>query len=390
MNLRHTQFPFLSLRYAAQWLCCFLLLLSGCLAGFTVLAEDQWQGVERIVAVGDIHGDYDNYIEVLRNAGIINRRGNWDADETHFVQMGDLPDRGPDTDKIIEHMQQLERQAQRAGGAVHALIGNHEVMNIAGDLRYVHPGEYEALTNRRSRALRESYYERVVEYLLSTEEPPVIDEAFKQQWEQETPLGYVEHRNFWNPAGEFGQWVVTHNTVIKINNVLFVHGGISPAMLSMDIRQINDTVRNELLDPQLPVPRISETEDGPLWYRGLASNEESVEAAHVDAILARYEADYIVVGHTPGYGTVVPRFDSRVLLIDTGISQYYGAYLASLLVENDQFFTNQRGEKIRIPESSEGLLDYYQQIAEVEPSATNLRALINSMNSSESAATPAN
>ena len=71
--------------------------------GFAAAIQDDWQGVERIVAIGDIHGDYDNYIEVLKNAGVINRRGRWGAGKTHVVQVGDIPDRGPDTLRTVSY-----------------------------------------------------------------------------------------------------------------------------------------------------------------------------------------------------------------------------------------------------------------------------------------------
>lgn len=356
-----------------------LLICTFIFFAHTLFADDQWQGVERIVAVGDIHGDYERYIEVLSNAEIINRRGNWDAGETHFVQIGDLPDRGPDTDRIIAHMKKLEKQADRAGGMVHALIGNHEMMNMAGDLRYVHPGEYEALKTRRSRRLRDSYYERVVEFLEGQDEPPVIDDAFRQQWEQEYPLGYVEHRNAWSPQGEFGEWVLEHNTVIKINDVLFVHGGLSPAYLAMGIREINERVRAELGDFSIEGTRISEVDDGPLWYRGLALNDEAVELPHVDTILEIYGVNHIVIGHTPGYGTIMPRFDAKVLVIDSGISDYYGGYLGSLLIDNEELTTIQKGQRITIPESNDELIPYFEKVLTLEPESNNLKNLIESL-----------
>jgi hypothetical protein len=124
------------------------LLIIACLAPF-LYAQSEFSGVERIVAVGDVHGDYDEFVRVLREAELINRRRNWIAGETHFVQVGDLPDRGPDTDKIIELMKKLEQQAEEEGGKVHALIGNHEAMNMLGDLRYVDPGEYAAFRSSK-------------------------------------------------------------------------------------------------------------------------------------------------------------------------------------------------------------------------------------------------
>ena len=356
---------------------CFLIFTTG--LQLAVAAQDEWQGVDRIVAVGDIHGDYAAFLTVLTNAGIIDRRGRWDAGTTHFVQLGDIPDRGPDTDKIIEHMQDLERQARRAGGAVHALIGNHEAMNVIGDLRYVHPGEYEALRSRRARRLRDDFYKRVLAQQQDANpefEPP---ENYREAFDANYPLGFVEHRMAWSQDGEFGRWVRDHNAVIKINRSLYLHGGISPAVLGQTITEINDRLRAELGATDPEAPGLAEMESGPLWYRGLANHDEVLEQAHVDAVLAFYDVDHIVVGHTPGMGTIVPRFGGKVLVIDTGISAYYGSYLASLLIEGDKLTTVQAGVAVPIPLGTEPLLPYYRSIAETEPVAVALRKLIDAL-----------
>ena len=168
-------------------LCCLLVCSSFLYAAESI--QNEWDDVEKLVIIGDIHGDYDSYISVLREAGVINRRGNWIGDDTHLVQVGDVPDRGPDTLKIIEHLQKLETQAKRNDGMVHVLIGNHEYMNVVSDLRYVHPGEYKAMTSRNSSRFRDAYYQQVVASLLNLEEPPVIDDAFKDKWYEDIPLG---------------------------------------------------------------------------------------------------------------------------------------------------------------------------------------------------------
>lgn len=351
--------------------------------------QDEWQGVERIVVVGDIHGDYESYLSVLAEAGLVNRRGNWAAGDTHFVQIGDLPDRGPDTHKIIAHMQKLERQALRSGGRVHALIGNHEAMNITGDLRYVHPGEYAALKSRRAKALQDAYYERVVEYLLTLETPPVIDENHRLQWNQEFPLGYVEHRIQWSPEGDFGKWVLQHNAVVKINNILFMHAGLGSQFVGLAIAELNQRVRAELQSVIPSENSLMEAEDGPLWYRGLALNDEEQEWPNVAAILEAYQVDHIVVGHTPGYGTIVPRFEGKVLIVDSGISAYYGSHRASLVIESGQMATMQKGEQIALPSDRDELLEYYRRILALEPDADNLRVLIHNLEHPETLEQPA-
>jgi hypothetical protein len=292
------------------------------------------------------------------------------------VQVGDLPDRGPDTDQIIELMQKLERQASRDGGMVHALMGNHEAMNIYGDLRYVHPGEYEAQRSRQARRLRDNFYRIHVQQQITDNPEFVDDDAYRELFDSQIPLGFVEHRQAWNQDGPLGSWVLEHNVLIKINRVLFLHGGLSPQMLSMSIRQINERIRTELRNGLGEEPGLLEAEVGPLWYRGLARNDELTEQAHVDALLAAYDVDHIVLGHTPGMATIVPRFGGKVLLIDTGISAYYGGHLASLLIEDGKLINVQRGQQLQIPIADEPLLPYFKAVAELEPDAQALQQLI--------------
>ncbi|MSV29651.1 MAG: protein-tyrosine-phosphatase, partial [Bryobacterales bacterium] len=127
--------------------------------------EASYSGVERVVAVGDVHGDYAQFIDILRLAGVIDRNENWTGGRTHLVQTGDVPDRGPDSRKALDLLRKLEKQSVIAGGAVHALIANHEAMNVYGDLRYVVPGEYGAFRVSNSEHVRELYYAQFVDNL---------------------------------------------------------------------------------------------------------------------------------------------------------------------------------------------------------------------------------
>jgi hypothetical protein len=344
-------------------------LLCSCLCGApAVFAQSEFLGVSRIVAIGDVHGDYDSFVEVLREAELINRRRNWIAGDTHLVQVGDLPDRGPDTDRVIELLRKLEKQAADAGGRVHALIGNHEAMNMLGDLRYVHPGEYSAFRSGQSRQYRNRYYEQTVLSRQANDPDFEPDSAFRKSFEEQFPLGYVEHRFAWAPEGEIGSWVLSHNAAIKIDRYLFLHGGLSPALLGSSLEDINSQIRDELAGKHAGEIMLAEAQDGPLWYRGLAQNPETEEAAHVDAVLEFYEVDHIILGHTPGTGVILPRFDGKVLIVDTGMSSYYGSHGASLLIENDQLTALQQGERVRIPEGRSPL-EYLQRLSDLKPDA---------------------
>ena len=114
--------------------------------------------MERVIAIGDVHGDYESFAAVLRSAGLIDKDGNWTGGKTHLVQTGDIVDRGPDSRAVMDLLIKLQKQAAAAGGAVHCLLGNHEAMNIYGDLRYVSPAEFAAFAPQNSQADRAAAY----------------------------------------------------------------------------------------------------------------------------------------------------------------------------------------------------------------------------------------
>ncbi len=330
-----------------------------------------WEGVDQIVVVGDIHGDYDQFIKLLRSAKLINHKNKWTGGDTHLVQLGDVPDRGPDTLKIIEFLQKLEIQARRTKGYVHLLIGNHEAMNVYGDLYYVHPGEFEAFARPQSKDLRDFFYKNTIEAIKTTlpeDEWPSFDEDFKSNWEKEHPLGFIEHRWGWEPDGSIGEWVCEHDAVLKINDSLFMHGGIGPKFADWSIEKLNAQIQAELKDKQLKKKILAVDEDGPLWYRGLALNSESEESAHLENLLKKHDVKRIVIAHTTTDGTVIPRFNGRVILIDVGLSKAYGGRQACLLIEGDDIFTLHRGKKLPLPtDSGAGLLNYLRQAAALDP-----------------------
>ncbi|PYV37660.1 MAG: protein-tyrosine-phosphatase, partial [Acidobacteria bacterium] len=149
----------------------------------------------RVVAIGDVHGDYEQFVAVLRSAKLIDSEESWSGGKTHLVQTGDVLDRGPDSRKVMDLLMKLEKEARRAGGWVHCLIGNHEAMNIYGDLRYVSPGEFAAFRDSNSEKAREELYKEYQAQIKSSSAPqsvPAFDEAFQKKWESEHPLGYAE------------------------------------------------------------------------------------------------------------------------------------------------------------------------------------------------------
>ena len=306
---------------------------------------------ERVVAVADVHGAYDRFVAILRAAGLIDGRERWSGGRAVFVQTGDVLDRGPDSRRALDLLRRMEGEASRAGGRVYALLGNHEVMRMIGDLRYVSSGEYAAFRSVDSEELRERYYLAAATEATARAKSAnqKFDEAvFRKAFLDQTPLGWVEMQVAFGPKGEYGRSLRERDTMVKINGIVFVHGGISPAVAAMGCEAVNTTVRSELTPPPAPLtPQqvaalLATREDGPLWYRGLAQENESTFPPEVEAILLKLKARAIVTGHTvTENGRVTPRFGGRVVQIDTGMlgGTFYPAGRAAALEIRDGRFT---------------------------------------------------
>jgi hypothetical protein len=271
--------------------------------------------VDRIVAVGDVHGAYDRFVEILQTAGVIDARLRWSGGRTHLIQVGDVVDRGPDSRKTLDFLERLQDEAQRSGGAVHALLGNHEIMRMLGDLRYVTPGEYNAFTTPRSERIRSDFVNEV-------------EQSLRDQLLKDTPLGFVEMRVAFGRNGSYGERLRKLDVAVKVNGILFLHGGISPEVAGMSCDAINTTVRQEMTADientrRAPLESLSARETGPLWYRGLAQEPETF-APMVDEILAKQSVRAIVIGHTVApEGRIQMRFGGKVFQIDTGMQPAY-------------------------------------------------------------------
>lgn len=319
-----------------------LCLLSAmvCLQG-----QDTWTGVERIVAVGDVHGDYAGFVAVLRMTGVIDGENRWTGGRTHLVQTGDVLDRGPDSRKVMDLLMNLEKSAAKAGGRVHALIGNHEAMNLYGDLRYVSAGEFAAFRDDKSQKRLEEVWERESETM-----SPKPGEEQKAKWLSERPPGWVEHRLQFGPQGRYGRWIRSHKTIVKINDILFLHGGISPKFVDFDVRKINDAVRRELDDfSRMKEDGAVMNSEGPLWYRGLAAEETPRGEEELKEVLRSFGAKRIVIGHTPTPGKVRSLYGGRIVTIDVGLSSVYGGHKLCVVIEGENMRVVQGGERAATP-----------------------------------------
>lgn len=346
----------------------------------SALAQSAWDNVERVVVFGDIHGDYAKFEDQLRQAGLIDARGNWAGGRTHLVQLGDVPDRGDGTRRVLDHLMRLEPQARRAGGYVHALIGNHEAMMIEGDLRYTVPAEYAAFADRQSARRRDAFYARYVAALRAQPPAaglPAFDAAFRAQFDAEHPLGWIEHRAAWSLTGTYGRWVAGHEAVIRINDTLYLHGGIGPQFVAYDADTLNNAIREALQGrpERTNGPHDVLGEAGPLWYRGLAQHDEAAETPHVQAVLAKYGVRRVVLGHTKRYSTVYPRFGGAVILTDIAVPSSYSDPHAFLIQEGAMLTTMHRGQRVSLRTSGPALCAYLGDIAAADPAGSPVAAL---------------
>ena len=319
----------------------FFALLALLLAGPAARA-DEIAAPAPIIAVGDLHGDYDAFAAILAAAGLIDESGDWSGGDAIFVQLGDVPDRGPQSRKIIERLMALEKQAPRKGGRVVALIGNHEAMNVTGDLRYVSAEEYAAFATRKSKRLRDAYLKKnfaAIAAYYRRKDATLSDDAVKIAFEKDTPPGYLEHRLAWSPKGKVGAWVASHDAIAIIGDSLFVHGGVSATYAKRQVDEINKSVRAAL---NVGGGAILEDALGPLWFRGLSS-ETAGGLADLEAALSAYGVKRIVTGHTPQLAGVKALYDGRVIIADTGASKAYGGTRSFVRIEGDKVTANDNG-----------------------------------------------
>jgi hypothetical protein len=295
----------------------FLARLFAVLLAVTV-ALSAAPGASRIIVIGDVHGDYAVFVQVLQQVGVIDAKRKWKGGTTVLVQTGDVPDRGPQSRKVMDLLMDLEKQARKAGGQVHPLLGNHEVMNMLGDLRYVSPEEYASYASADAEALREHVF------MTGATPQQREDAALKSTWMAAHPPGWVELVQAFGAKGKYGRWLRQHDTIVKVGDTLFMHGGISPKYATLQVAEVNDRVRAALASATPGTELLLTDEDGPLWYRGLALAPEESLMAHVDALLAHHGVARIVLGHTVTPGVVLPRFGGKVILNDVGLSAVYG------------------------------------------------------------------
>lgn len=261
---------------------------------------------ERLLAVSDIEGNFYAFRQLLMGNGVIDENFNWTFGDGHLVLLGDMFDRDINVLPCLWLIYKLEQEAAARGGWVHFILGNHEEMNLRGDERHL-----EEKYQRLARELGVQYYELFSNY------------------------------------AELGQWIRTKNSVEKIGDTLFVHGGISYLVedSGLTLKQINRTVRRYLGVAEVDQEgELMMGNNGPLWYRGYFG--DNITQRHIERVLQTYQAGQLVVGHTV-VPNIVSLFEERLYAIDVRQPTRASPGLArALWIEQGTFYvTDEHGQR---------------------------------------------
>jgi hypothetical protein len=269
--------------------------------------------VNNMVVLSDIEGNFGAFRKLLQVNKVIDEDFNWTFGNGNLVLVGDFFDRGLQVTEVLWLIYSLEEKAKAAGGYVHFILGNHEIMNLSGDLRYL-PKKYLEDAN----LLHENYV------------------------------------SLYDNNSELGRWLRTKNIVEKIGNILFTHGGISGEITRMDmaVPEINKLARPYYADTNYKYndPR-SDTifgDFGPFWYRGYYMNYNHGTSLQIDSTLSSFHVHHIVTGHTIVADTISVWYNGKLLNTDV---HHAAGKSEALVIENDRFYrVDQEGKKVLLME----------------------------------------
>lgn len=268
-----------------------------------------YKAADKLFVVSDIEGQYQYFKDLLQAAGVMDRAFRWTFGKGHLAVIGDVFDRGSQVAECLWLIYHLEEQAQKAGGHVHYILGNHELMNLTGDLRFLHP-RYLELAGQIA----------------------------------------VPYNHFYSPQTELGRWLRTKNIMEKIGNLLLMHGGVSQYMnqLGHKVDSVNYLARPYYDQPDDSLPPLAQLllfDYGPLWYRGY-TDTPLASARQVDSTLRLFGVKKIIVGHTP-----VPRitafYEGKVINVD--VPHAKGASEGLLIDKKKYYRIGSKGEKEPLP-----------------------------------------
>ena len=289
------------------------------------LENETYNLPDKIIVISDIEGNFDAFSSFLLNNKVIDNNYNWIFGNGHLLLNGDFVDRGKNVTQVLWLTYKLENQADKQGGKVHYILGNHEIMNFQGNANY----------NKKK-------YKRVAQLISKNDS---INVATKFMYSDKT---------------ELGKWLRSKNVIEKIGNYLFVHAGISPEILkySVSISDINRIARDNwdknLYDEEEnnKVENFITGKKGIYWYRGLAQDYkyyEKIKETELNKVLKYYQADKIIFGHTV-VEDITKEFKGKTINIDVKHGEEKNSEKTKgLLIENGiEYKIDGKGTKTKL------------------------------------------
>lgn len=279
--------------------------------------KSTYNNVKKIIALSDIHGQYDLTIELLKNNKVIDKELNWNFGKGHLVIAGDIFDRGDKVNEVLWLVYKLETQAKNDGGRVHFVLGNHEFMVLQKDLRYIH-----------------------------------------EKYKVSSKLIGLEYDQLYGNKTVLGRWLRSKPSIIKINNNVFTHGGVSEEFLinrGVDFEKINLMMRYYIDTPfeemNSSIYNLYNGEKSLIWYRDYFKEYgEDLTDADISKILKMLNTKHIVVGHC-SYDQVVQLYNNKIFGVDSSIKN--GKYGEVLLIKKRKFYRGTlKGELIEFKKKS--------------------------------------
>ena len=272
--------------------------------------KSEYNGVKKMLVLSDIEGNFEALRKLLQGNKVIDENFNWTFGKDHLVLVGDFVDRGVMVTEVLWFIYSLEEKAKAAGGYVHYILGNHEIMNMADELDYVQ--------------------ERYIQHAKLLNKP---------------------YMQLFGPNAEIGRWLATKNVVERVGNTLFTHGGISGYMnmLNMPLKELNEITRPFYTDTAYKYSddrlNLIYSDFGPFWYRNYYKAPRA-NITQIDSTLNIYGVRAITTGHTIIANEIRSLYDGKVF--NTDVHHAEGRSEA-LLIDNGKFWrVNTAGEKFDI------------------------------------------
>jgi hypothetical protein len=384
------------------WAAAALAVLASVLTSAVVTAQRSPSAPpqSRIVAVSDVHGAYDSLVAILKTVALVDDKLAWSGGRATLVVVGDVLDRGSDSRRVLELLMRLEGEASAAGGRALLVLGNHEIMNLTGELDYVASEDYAAYAAEESATERAAALARFRAAHAGTGG----DETLAADFTRRYPPGFFAQRAAFASGGRFGAWLLRHSVLAVLGDTVFVHGGLPAQIAGKSAADVNAAyaaalrdylgafetlvaagvlhaedgfaerpalAERYLADPQragaavsapvrAAVDRLRELTRSEVfgvsavyWYRGTVSCSEPIERDRLFGVLATLGAKRVVVGHTPTpTARVLSRFDGMVLRVDTGMQQR-GGRASALVLEGAGASAIYAGEPKVVPIASQ-------------------------------------